>query len=210
MVTAAPPWVEWARRLQALAQTGLAYGEPTVYDRERYAQIREIAAEMLAASGGPTGDELRGLLGDEIGHATPKLDARAVVFRGDGVLLVQERQDGCWALPGGWVDVGESPAAAVERELREESGYSARAVKLLALHDRERHLPRGIWHVWNAFFLCELDGGDPGPLDENEILAAGFFPLDALPELAPRKTTRAHLERFFAHRDHPEWPTDFD
>jgi ADP-ribose pyrophosphatase YjhB (NUDIX family) len=69
----------------------------------------------------------------EAGYATPKVDLRAVVFREEKILLVREREDGGWSLPGGWADVGESPADGTVREVREESGYETRAVKLLAV-----------------------------------------------------------------------------
>jgi ADP-ribose pyrophosphatase YjhB (NUDIX family) len=200
--------VGWAQRLQAIAQSGLAY-EPPLYDRLRYQQVRRIAAEMLAHDS-PAADDLDHLFAGEMGHATPKLDIRGAVFRRDEILLVHERADGLWTLPGGWVDIGESPSEAVVREVREESGYETSAVKLLALYDRMRHEhPPHVWHVWKAFFLCELASDEQGPLDD-EVLGAGFFPLDGLPDLSTGRVTARQIARFFAHREHPEWPTDFD
>jgi ADP-ribose pyrophosphatase YjhB (NUDIX family) len=204
-----PPLLDWARRLQAIAQTGVAYTEPSEYDRERYSQIRRIAAEMLAANGDV--DEVDAQLALESGHATPKLDVRGVVFRAESILLVRERSNGKWTLPGGWVDVGESPSEAVVREVREESGYATRAVKLLALYDRDKHPhPPHPWHIWKACFLCQLVDGIQHNVDA-EISQARFFARDALPELdATRITPDTYIERFFAHREHQEWPTDFD
>lgn len=202
-----PRLLDWARRLQAIAQTGVAYGEPHAYDRERYEQVRRIAAEMLAADGDAA--EAESILALEAGHATPKLDVRGVVFRGDEILLV--REGGAWSLPGGWVDVGESPSEAAEREVLEESGYATRAVKLIALLDRDRHAyePHS-WHIWKALVLCEPTGEDQRPLG-SETDEAGFFARDALPEpLRSGAATRAMIERAFAHREHPEWPAEFD
>jgi len=202
-----PQLLDWARRLQAIAQTGVAYGEPRAYDRERYEQVRRIAAEMLTADGDVA--ETDSLLALEVGHATPKLDVRGVVFRGDEILLV--REDGAWSLPGGWVDVGETPSEAVVREVLEESGYETRAVKLLALLDRDRHAyePHA-WHIWKAIVLCELAGDEQRELG-SETDAACFFARDAIPEpLRSGAATRAMIERAFEHREHPEWPTDFD
>jgi ADP-ribose pyrophosphatase YjhB (NUDIX family) len=206
-----PSQLRWARALQAVAQSGLAYGEPSQYDRERYAAVRRIAAEMLAGGDGEAGP-VEQWLAAESGHATPKLDVRGVVFFGDGVLLVREVADGLWTLPGGWVDVGESPSEAVEREVLEESGLRTRAVKLLALYDRDRqgHPPHP-WHTWKAVFRCEpeYDAHDRAPVGP-ETDAADCFALDRLPELSVMRVTRAQLGRFFEHRLHPEWPTDFD
>jgi ADP-ribose pyrophosphatase YjhB (NUDIX family) len=208
--------VDWARRLQAIAQTGLAYGEPTEYDRVRYAEVRRIAAEMLAGPNGASAADT--VFAAEQGHATPKLDVRGAVFRDHGILLASElADDGRWTLPGGWVDVGESPSIAVEREVLEESGYRTRAVRLLALYDRSRHghdrsrvgeRPH-FWHTWKAFFLCELAGDERARLG-GETGAAEFFPRDELPELSLARVTPEQIERLFELREHPEWPADFD
>ena len=201
-----PKQLEWARSLQAIAQTGLAYDDTSPYDRQRFEQVRRIAAEISAMDI----DTVEALFADEAGHATPKLDVRGAVFRDGEILLVRERVDGMWTLPGGWVDVGESPSAAVEREVREESGYKTRAIKLLALYDRDRHAPMPHrWHTWKACFLCELVDGVQHELD-SEVSEASFFSQDAIPELSPGRTTPGFIDRFFEHMEHPEWQTDFD
>jgi ADP-ribose pyrophosphatase YjhB (NUDIX family) len=204
-----PKLLDWARRLQAIAQTGVAYGEATEYDRGRYEQVRRIAAEMLATNGDV--DALDRRLSLETGHATPKLDVRGIVFREQRLLLVREKSHGMWTLPGGWVDVGESPSEAVVREVREESGYATRAIKLLALYDRDKHAhPPHPWHIWKACFLCELVDGAQHETDD-EISEVRFFARDELPELdVMRITPDTYIERFFNHRDHPEWAADFD
>jgi len=118
------PWLEWAKRLQAIAQNGLTFAQDP-YDIERYQAIRQIAAEMLAESSGLELTAILGLLEQETGYATPKVDVRGVVFREDKLLLVRERSDGRWTLPGGWADVCASPAENVVREVQEESGSSS-------------------------------------------------------------------------------------
>jgi ADP-ribose pyrophosphatase YjhB (NUDIX family) len=202
-----PKLLEWARELQAIAQTGVAYSEPSVHDRERYARVRHIAAEMVASNGEVEG--IDALFAVETGHATPKLDVRGAVFSHDGILLVKEPEG--WSLPGGWVDVGESPAGAVEREVLEESGYLVRAAKLLALQDRDRQgYPPHAWHVWKAIFLCELVDDEQRKLGA-ETSDARFFTRDRLPEpLRVGASTRALIDRCYDHREHPEWPTEFD
>ncbi len=203
-----PRWLEWARRLQALAQSGLAYTQ-NPYEVERYEAVREIAAEMVSACSGAGLAGVRELFAGQAGYATPKVDVRGVAFRDDAILLVRERQDGLWTLPGGWADVTDSPAEAAEREVYEESGYRARAVKLLALYDRnKRGHPPYIFSIYKLFFLCELLGGEPS--ESIETAGVGFFREDELPPLSIPRVTPAELARFFAHRRHPEWPTDFD
>jgi len=203
-----PAWLEWAQRLQALAQTGLTYANDP-YDVERYQQIREIAAEIVVAHCDAGLERIREMFAEQAGYATPKVDVRGAVFRDDTILLVKERSDGGWTLPGGWADVGDSPADAVVREIAEESGYQTRAVKLLALYDRNRHgHPAHPFHAYKIFFLCELIGGAAATSAETEDV--GFFREDALPELSLTRVVPAQIARLFAHYRHPEWPADFD
>jgi ADP-ribose pyrophosphatase YjhB (NUDIX family) len=198
----------WARRLQAIAQSGLAYS-PNQYDFERYAAVREIAAEMMADGSASPVAPIRDLFASQSGYATPKVDVRAAVFREDRILLVQEREDSAWSLPGGWADVGESPAEATVREVREESGYETRAVKLLAVYDRNRHgHPPIPFHAYKLFFQCELIGGQP--VLSNETAGVDWFAEDRLPALSTTRVTAAQIRRFYEHYRHPHWPTDFD
>jgi ADP-ribose pyrophosphatase YjhB (NUDIX family) len=204
---AVPRLLDWARRLQAIAQTGLAYDGTRVYDSERYEQVRQIAAEMFASDG--DSEAADSVLALEAGHATPKLDVRGVVFRDGEILLV--RENGAWGLPGGWVDVGESPSEAAVREVLEESGYETRAVRLLGLLDRDRHsYEPHAWHIWKAIVLCELAGDERRPL-QSETDEAAFFARDAIPgPLRSGAATRAMIDRAFEQQEHPEWPADFD
>ena len=119
MTAAGGKVLECARKVQAIAQNGLAFSKDP-YDRERYAQLAELVAELLSAQLEIPVAAARGLWEGEHGYATPKVDVRGAVFDGDQVLLVRERSDGRWTLPGGWVDVNEAPSAAVIREIHEE------------------------------------------------------------------------------------------
>lgn len=198
----------WAKRLQAMAQNGLTYSKDH-FDIERYKALRAIAAEMAATQGKVDASVVYDLFAFETGHATPKVDVRGAVFRDDTILLVHERQDGGWTLPGGWADVGEPPSEAVVREIVEESGYQTRAVKLLAVYDRDRHgHPPIPYYVYKLFFQCELIGGTPSESSETD--GVGFFHEDALPPLSLSRVTQTQIARLFAHARHPEWPTDFD
>jgi ADP-ribose pyrophosphatase YjhB (NUDIX family) len=203
-----PQWIDWAQRLQALAQSGLAYA-PQAYDRERYEMVRTIAAEMLSAAAGIEPPTLQELFASEAGYATPKIDIRGAVFRDGKILLVRELIDGGWTLPGGWVDVNETPSRAVEREVWEESGYEVKAKKLLAVYDRNLHgHPPYIFHIYKLYFRCDLIGGQPA--DSHETSGARFYGQDELPPLSVARTTPEVLERMFAHYHNPDWPAEFD
>jgi ADP-ribose pyrophosphatase YjhB (NUDIX family) len=203
-----PEWLDWAKQLQGLAQTGLAFVN-NEYDRERYTAVMAIAAAMVAARTGDERDRLEGIFAAERGYATPKVDVRAAAFRDGRILLVKERADGAWTLPGGWADIGDSPRQAVERETREESGYEVRAVKLAAVYDRNRHehTPH-LYYIWKLFFVCEITGGAPSASVETE--AVEFFAPDALPTLSIGRVTARQIAHMFEHQHHPEWPTTFD
>jgi ADP-ribose pyrophosphatase YjhB (NUDIX family) len=208
-VTKMPQLLEWARSLQAIAQSGLAW-EPDAFDQERYAHVRRVAAEMLARSDGLDASDVEVRLAQEWGHATPKLDVRGAVFRDGQILLVQERRDRGWSLPGGWADVGESPGEAACREVLEESGFRTQPVKLIGLYERDRHaFPPHQWHIWKAVFLCELVG-EMQETPDGEIVDARFFGRDELPGLRYSRASEWQIDRCFAHRHDPGLPTEFD
>lgn len=197
-----------ARRLLALAQTGLHFTQEE-YDRERYRELIDIATQLLAQESKRPPDELRATWFVEDGYATPKIDVRGAIFRGDEVLMVRERIDGKWTLPGGWADVNDSPAYAVEKEIQQESGFTARAVKLAAVYDRNKHEhPPYLFHAWKFFFLCEITGGEMRMSYETTDVA--FVPVHSLPELSTGRATAAQIRRMYEHAQHPEWPTEFD
>jgi ADP-ribose pyrophosphatase YjhB (NUDIX family) len=212
-----PKWLDWAQRLQAIAQTGINY-EPHMFDRERYEAVREIAAEILAANSELDISTVRDLFTHDAGHATPKVDVRGVVFRDNALLMVREHLDGGrWTLPGGWVDIGEAPSEATVREVYEEAGYRTRAVKLLALYDRRLHdHPPSIFHAYKVFFMCELI--DEGKAETRSTSAsfletseATFFRENEIPaDLSVGRVTQAQIARFFEHLRNPDLPTDFD
>jgi ADP-ribose pyrophosphatase YjhB (NUDIX family) len=209
VVTVTPKVLVWARGLQAIAQSGLAW-EPSTYDGERYEQVRRIAAEMLADPHQLDADGVEGLFASQVGHATPKIDVRGAVFRGDEILLVEEASDLGWSLPGGWADVGETPREAVEREVLEESGHRVDVVKLIGLYERDHRADRPhVWHIWKVAFLCELMDGEQLPLGA-ETTDARFFARDALPRLRYSRLSEWQIERCFAHHDDPALPTEFD
>ena len=205
-----PQWLDWARRLRAIAQTGLSY-DPPEFDADRYRQVQEIATEITSANSQLEPSEVETLFTHDEGHITPKIDVRGVVFREGKMLLVQERVDERWTLPGGWADVGDSPSSAIEREIWEEAGYQTKATKLLALYDRNRHAhPPSVFQAYKIFFLCEIIGGEGTILHPHEILATGFFAEDDLPALSTPRVTEAQLKHFFEHHRNPALPTDFD
>jgi len=206
-----PQWLKWARDLESVAQNGRHYAKDH-YEIQRYETVRRIAAEILATKFDAPASDIERLLALEQGHATPKVDVRGVVIRGSQILLVKESKDGGWTLPGGWADANEAPSEAVERETREESGFTVKAVRLLALLDRDRQAdaPPFPFHVYKAFFLCEITGGEAKPSNETDEVA--FFSEAEVPGLAfsTARTTSRQLERFFQMSRTGDWTPWFD
>jgi ADP-ribose pyrophosphatase YjhB (NUDIX family) len=198
-------------QLAALAQDGLAYAT-NEYDVDRYQQIRRLAAELMTVLSGRPVDEFMVEFGRDSGYATPKIDVRGAVFdQQERVLLMREKADGRWALPGGWADPGESPSAAVTREILEEAGYHSSPIKLLSCWDRElqNNPPPLPVHVYKLFFLCRTDGPVQQPA-ALETLAVGWFGLAELPPLSLGRVNHQQLQRALAHHRDPTLTTEFD
>ncbi len=208
-MTHTPKWLEWGRKLQTIAQNGLAYSK-NPFDIERYEVLRALSAEILADYTGMEPAPLLDLFTNEKGYATPKVDVRGAVIQDGAILLVKELLDnGRWTLPGGWADVTDTPRQAVEREIREESGYQARAVKLAMVYDRNsRGHPPMYYSCYKFFFLCEITGG--AAAQSIETGGTGFFREDDLPELSISRVTPQEIHALFEHHRHPEMPTEFD
>src|ERR1700732_4301212 len=204
-----PRWVSWGRKLQAIAQTGCQFSE-SEYDRERYRKILEISVEIFANHSGESPALIRGMFENQSGYATPKVDVRGGVFRDDKLLLVQERSDGLWTLPGGWADVNDSPSEAVEREIVEESGFHTKAERMLAILDRAKHghEPPFPFHVYKLFILCRLEGGEARTT--METTGVGFFGENEIPPLSISRVTREQIQFCFEARRKKDAACRFD
>ncbi len=201
-------WIGWARVIQALAQNGLHYTERH-FDRERYEKLMALALEIFSAHTGEDRATLERWLGAQGGYVTPKVDVRAACFRDGRILLVRERSDGLWCLPGGWADVGDRPADAAERETLEEAGFACRATKLVGAFDANRRGELALQHAFKLVFLCEITGGAAKGAN-HETTAVAFFERDALPPLSQARTSPQLVAECFAHLDDPPRSTAFD
>lgn len=204
-----PKWLEWAKSLQAIAQNGLEYAQ-NEFDIERYKSVMEIAAEILSEHSLIKKEVIKDLFSEQTGYATPRVDVRGVVFKDDKILMVREKSDSRWTLPGGWADPNEAPSTAVEREVFEESGFIVKAARLLAVLDRDKqgHYPPHPFHVYKIFFLCELQGGKETLSIETS--GVDFFSEEEIPELSHARVTIKQLKRFFHKYHEADWTTEFD
>jgi ADP-ribose pyrophosphatase YjhB (NUDIX family) len=203
-----PRWLEWAREIQAISQTGYHYSE-NEYERERYRRLSEIAAEIMSEHRALEYAPLEQVFREQIGYATPRVDVRGAVFRDGKLLLVRERADGGWTMPGGWADVGDIPSEAAEREVWEEAGFLVKAKKVLGVYDANRTGPLEIFHAFKIVFLCEFISGEGRP--SYETSEVGFFAFDEMPEpLSGERTKSRHIYDAFRALAEPAAPTVFD
>jgi ADP-ribose pyrophosphatase YjhB (NUDIX family) len=206
--TTVPGWLQWAREIQSMCQTGLAYSSSD-YETQRYKRLMEIAAEIVKAHTGLPLESLVKNFCAQPGYATVKVDVRGAVIRDEKILLVQERKDHRWAMPGGWADVGEIPSEMVAREVWEESGFVVVPKKVVGIYDANRapvHLE--FFHAYKIVFLCDITGGDARTSDET--MDVGFFSFDDLPPLSMYRTNERHLKDVYAHFKDPSRSAFFD
>lgn len=207
MTAKSPKWLHWAREIFSLSQSGITYSG-NQYDIERYKRLQEITAEIIESQSETAKESALDSFSMQAGYITPKIDVRGAVIRAGKVLLIQERADEHWALPGGWADLGDSPASMVEREVWEESGFRVQAEKVVAVIDANRIEPMEFYHAYKIIFLCRLLDGEPRT--SHETLAVDFFDPDRLPPLSVYRTNEAMLREVFAHVKNPNRPTAFD
>lgn len=194
-------WLHWARRMHAIAQSGLAFSKD-VYDLERYEELRTLSAEVLEHHSHVKKDVIETWFSKERGYQTPKLDVRGALFQDNEILLVREKAENRWALPGGFCDVGLSASENVVKEIKEESGYDAEVIRLVALLDMNKHNhPAQPYHYYKILLYCKITGGmSESGVETDQV---GFFSRDQLPELSTGRNTIEQIQLLFSFYDNP-------
>jgi ADP-ribose pyrophosphatase YjhB (NUDIX family) len=201
-------WLEWATRLQSIAQAGLTFGE-NQYDLDRYQQIRNLSVEIMQEHTDVSFEKIRDLFASETGYQTPKVDIRASVFKDDMILMVKEKIDGRWSLPGGWADVNTSVSESAVRECLEEAGAKVRPKRIIAIHLANRHCEFIYpYTIYKVIVECELI--ENNFKTNTETLEAGFFPFDSLPPLSTERNSRSQIELCFEAKKHKVFEANFD
>jgi len=200
--------IELVKKIQAIAYGGLEYSE-NIFDRERYAELKTLSQKLLAELTGNSQQTIEQLFQKEVGYQTPKVDVRAVVFKENKILLVREKVDGCWSVPGGWADIGLAPSEIAVKEAKEEAGVEVKPIRLLAVIDKLKHdYPVSPFHTYKLFILCALVNGALSP--GTETLEVNFFDRNALPELSATRITASQIAMLFHLWENPSEPVVFD
>jgi ADP-ribose pyrophosphatase YjhB (NUDIX family) len=183
--------LNYLKRVESMAKTGLSYGQDP-YDLERYEELKVMTHEIMSSISNVSAADLK-IHFDSLDHyPTPKVDVRGVVMKGDQILLVREKSDGNWALPGGWCDVGLSPGENVVKEVREESGLDVSVARLLSVWDKKHHdHPHDLNYVYKLCFLCISDTDELNP--GHEVIEAAYFSVNELPQLSLMRNTKSQI-----------------
>jgi ADP-ribose pyrophosphatase YjhB (NUDIX family) len=201
-------WLEWATELQSIAQAGLTFCE-NQYDRDRYQQIRDLSVDILHEYTGMDHIKITNLFASETGYQTPKVDIRAAVFNQGKILLVNEKVDGKWSLPGGWADVNSSVRESAIRECFEEAGAVVKPKRIVAIHLGNRHNNHDYpFTIYKLFVECELI--EYRFSENTETLGSDFFGQDNLPELSTERNTREQIKMCFGAKKYKVFETIFD
>lgn len=201
-------WLNWANELQAIAQAGLTYSK-NEFDLARFARILSLSSEILAHYSLNSFEKIQDLFAQEKYYLTPKLDVRIAIIQNDEILMVKEKSDGKWTLPGGFADVNESPSESAKKEVLEETGFHVEISKLYAMIDKQkRNYPPQIPYAYKCFFLGKITGGRAQTSIETSEVK--FFKQDALPELSKHRIMKEQIDLAFIHLKDPGLATEFD
>lgn len=195
-----------AKRVQAIAENGLHYSEND-YDQDRYGALEEIATRLISLVTNQSIETVEVATPEKNGYRTPKIDVRCVIFNDvDEILMVRERVDSRWSLPGGWCDVGFTPREVAEKEAFEEAGIEVKANRVLAIFDKKCHdHPEDLFYTYKIFMECQAKGFEISA--GMETLDVGFFKQHQLPELSTPRNTKYQIEKMFDfHFDRIHWP----
>ncbi len=198
--------LQLAKQVQAQAENGLHFSEND-FDLDRYQILEEISLRMLTLITGLPAETIEVATPERNGYRTPKVDVRAVIFNDrDEILMVKERVDSRWSLPGGWCDVGYTPTETAEKEAEEEAGIKVKVNRLLAVFDKKCHdHPEDLFYAYKIFLECEAENYEIST--GMETLDVGFFKQDELPKLSTPRNTAGQIHKMFDfHFDRLQWP----
>jgi len=201
-------WIEIAKKINSIAQTGLTFTKDT-FDKERYSELLDLSITIMNHITEIDTRKLDFVFNRDIGYQTPKVGIRAVVFRDDKILLVKEKMDGKWSLPGGYADTGMLPSEIAVNEVKEESGFDVRPTRILGIIDYNKHQDRPFpFDIYQLFMECEITGGQAQTGIETSDV--GFFDINELPELSERRVTREQILQMYELYRNKELKPVFD
>ena len=201
-------WLDIAKKLQSIAQAGLEYSKDK-YDLERFEEIRKVSIDIMECYTDIEREKIKNHFAGETGYQTPKIDIRAAVFHENKILMVKEKLDNRWSLPGGWADIDLSLKENLIKEAMEEAGAKIIPERILAVYDRNRNTNILFPHsVYKIFVQCKYL--ESKFVENIETEETGFFSVDQLPELSETRNTASQIKMCFRYKDRPFHEPYFD
>ncbi len=181
----------WSDQLRAIANDGLQWSSDNPYHQQRFQRVRRIAAELFAAQDERDPETIERIFSADLSHVAPYPGGDAAIINAAGeMLLIQRKDDLLWAMPGGLLEVGETPAEGTCREAWEETGVAVEPVALVGVYDSRLCDSRTTAQLYQFVFLCRPLEAAPQAVVTAETLAIGWFGEDTLPSLSPGHTVR--------------------
>lgn len=201
-------WLDIAKKINSIAQTGLTFTKDK-FDKERYTELLDLSLTILNNITQIDTKKLDFVFNRDIGYQTPKVGIRAVVFKDKKLLLVKEKMDDKWSLPGGYADTGMSPSEIAVNEVKEESGFDVKPTRILGLIDYNKHQDKPFpFDIYQLFMECEIIGGQPqSGIETSDV---GFFKVTDLPELSERRVTKEQILKMHELYENKEMRPIFD
>jgi ADP-ribose pyrophosphatase YjhB (NUDIX family) len=146
--------------IQAIARNGLNYAT-NLYDRERYERLLVLCLQEYEPLVNQPAAVIQAAFLKEMGHITPKVGTDAAIFNQKGQILLMDRVDGSgWCLPCGWLEPNETPAQAIVREVKEETGLDVKVTRLVGVFTRFPEMSFSPHTMVAVVHLCEVLGGE--------------------------------------------------
>jgi len=174
--------------------------------------LLRISELLMSDITGNSLEAIQSLYGECKDYPTPKVDIRALVLNNENkILMVQEKADQRWSLPGGWADVGCTPSEVAEKEVAEETGLVVKAEHLMAVYDKRKHPhPPQPYYVYKMVFHCVMQSGQQQLKPAFDVLNVGWFHLHELPPLSKDRILLSQIEEVFNNVQHNHFQTVFD
>lgn len=204
--------IDIAKKVRTISEIGLLYSTND-FDKERYSELKILSEQMMDATHHFSPYSASSLYNPTIDYPTPKVDIRALVLnKQNEILMVQERADSCWSLPGGWADIGATPSEVAIKEVLEETGLEVECFSLAAVFDKRVHPhPPEPYYVYKLVFYCRIKDSSPLTVKPAfDVLDAGWFNINALPALSENRILPSQVATVYNNIIQNNFLTTFD
>jgi len=204
--------IDLSKRIKAIADIGLLYTSDD-FDKERYHELKLIGEKLLSRELDTTPENVKSFFDECIDYPTPKVDVRVLVLNDEEqILMVQEKNDEKWSLPGGWADIGKTPSEVAIGEVLEETGLKITCKCLSGVFDKRMHAhPPQPYYVYKMIFYGELISPDENVLKPAfDVLDVSWFDVGGLPSLSTDRILSSQIEVIYKNIMDQNFTTIFD